>query len=152
MLLLAQDEAAQNVADAVGLEEAQFEQISNLTYLLKAGGLPFLILGLVIGIVGLVLVLKPRRTSTVAIFAFVSLLPGVIAMIMVYTSCSEFVEMGSSPAPPKPAELFGIIGRAMGRCFYGLLATLIPMLLAIIAFLRTIPSNSVLSQDDLPAT
>lgn len=146
MLLLAQ-EAAQNVDQAVEIE-VQVQQISNLTYLLKAGGLPFLVMGVLMGIVGLILVLKPRRTSTVAIFAFVSLLPGVIAMIMVYTSCSEFVEMGSSPAF-KPAEVFGVIGRAMGRCFYGLLATLIPMLFAIIAFLRAIPSGSGLSQGDL---
>lgn len=149
MLLLAQ-EAAQNVDQTVEIE-AQVQQISNLTYLLKVGGLPFLVLGLVIGIVGLVLVLKPRRTSTVAIFAFVSLLPGVTAMILVYTSCSEFVEMANSPTV-KPAELFGGIGRAMGRCFYGLLATLIPMILAIIAFLRAIPSNPARPRGDLSVT
>ena len=147
MLLLAQ-EAAQNVDQAVEIE-VQVQQISNLTYLLKAGGLPFLVMGVLMGIVGLILVLKPRRTSTVAIYAFVSLLPGVIATIMVYTACTEFVEMGTSLVAPKPAELFGVIGRAMGRCFYGLLATLIPMLLAIIAFLRAIPSNSALPQGDL---
>jgi len=62
MLLLAQ-EAAQNVAQAVEIEEAQFQQISNLTYLLEAGGLPFLVMGLVMGIVGLILVLKPRRKA-----------------------------------------------------------------------------------------
>jgi hypothetical protein len=150
MLLLAQ-EAAQNIDQAVEIE-AQVQQMSNLTYLLQAGGLPFLVMGVIMGIVGLILLLKPRRTVTAAIYAFVSLLPGVIALISVYTACSEFVEMGSSPAPPKPAELFGVIGRAMGRCFYGLLATLIPMLLAIIAFIRASPNGSALPQDDLPAS
>ncbi|MFT5323550.1 MAG: hypothetical protein ACI8P0_001400 [Planctomycetaceae bacterium] len=78
MLLLAQ-ETAQNVDQAVEIEEAQFQQISNLTYLLEAGGLPFLVMGLVMGIVGLILVLKPRRTSTTAIFAFTSMLLAIIA-------------------------------------------------------------------------
>lgn len=147
MLLLAQ-EVTQNIADDVGLEEAQIEQISNLACLLKSGGLPFLVMGLVLGIAGLILLLKSRRRSTAAVFAVVSLLPGFIAMILVYMACSEFVEMGTSPTIPKPAEVFGIIGRAMGRCFYGLLATLISMLLAIIVLLRARPSDSALSHSD----
>jgi len=132
--------------------EAQIQQISNIPYLLQEGGVPFLAMGLILGFVGLIFVIKPQRPSTVAIYAFVSLLPGIIAMIGVYVSCSEFVEMGTSPDVPKPDKLFGVIGRAMGRSFYGLLATLIPMFFSTIAFLRTrpaIPDQSSLPQSDL---
>lgn len=119
--------------------DAQVQQISNLAFLLRSGGLPFVAIGLALGIVGLIFVIKPRGQWTVAIYAFASLLPGLFAMLSVYSSCSEFAALASGPEVPKPAELFGTIGRAMGCSFYGLLGTVIPMLLAIIAFLRARP-------------
>lgn len=147
MLLLAQIEAPVEVE-----VEQQVQRMSNLGYLLQAGGLPFLAMGLVLVLAGLILLMKRRQRVSVAIYACCLLLPGVVALVAVYTACSEFVELASSPDVPRPAELFGVLGRAMGRCFFGLLATLVPMLLAIIAFLRVRSpehDQSSLSQDQV---
>lgn len=118
------------------------QQMSNLFVLLRAGGLPLAALGVLLTIAGLFIVLRPQRRTVVAWYAAISLLPGALAVMLVYAACTDFTTMAASAEPPKPSEFAAAVGRAMSFSFFGLISVLVPETLAIIAFLRVPTSDS----------
>ncbi|MAG94334.1 MAG: hypothetical protein CMJ48_11360 [Planctomycetaceae bacterium] len=116
--------------------EAELQQVSNIAFLLRAGGIPFLALGLFLCIFGVVLAARPTNRVAITVYAFLSLLPGLFAMFAVYAACGEFGDMAVSPGPTKPSVIVSVAGRAMSYGFFGLLGTILPTILAIIAFAR----------------
>lgn len=116
--------------------ETDAPQMSTIVYLLRSGGSPFLAFGLLLAIAGIVLILiRPSRTL-VLIYAVVSLIPGLLAMVAVFGACSEFIEMSGSPQLLKPTDFANVAGRGMSCGFFGLFSTLISSLLAALAFFR----------------
>lgn len=65
-----------------------------------------------------------------------SAIPGIIAIIAIYMACTEFIEMTTSDTPPKPAIFAAVAAKAMPFGFFGLLSTIVPILLGGLAFRR----------------
>ncbi len=122
------------------MPEAQSQQIPTILWLLKSGGFAPLALGLILSVIGIVLVIRPNRTAS-TILAFLSLLPGILGLIFVYSAATDYAEMAVSPRVPKPADFAAITGRAMSFSFCGLLGTILPIFVAVLALSRA--SNSV---------
>lgn len=119
--------------------EAPAKLMSTIEYLLGAGGLPLLLIGLVLSVVGLLMVTRPVNRRAIAIYAILSLLPGVLAAYAIYSGCVEFREMATATATaelPKPSDFADVAGRAMSNGFWGTIGMILPSLLAIIAFAR----------------
>lgn len=112
-------------------------QMSNIEYLLSAGGMPLLLFGAVLSIVGLLMATRPVNRRAIGIFAILSLLPGLLAAYGIYTGCIEFRAMAASDMPPKPADFAAVAGRAMSQGFWGIVGTSLPSFFAVIAFLRS---------------
>ena len=118
------------------MPEAQPQQIPTIVWLLQPGGIAPLALGLILALVGMVFVIRPNRSSSM-ILAFLSLLPAIIGLIVVYAAAAEYAEMARSRIGPKPAEFARLTGRAMGSSFCGLLGTILSVFVAILALART---------------
>ena len=100
--------------------------------LLKSGGFPLLVLGLLLAGAGIVLVIRPMPTPS-KILVSLSLLPTILGLLAVYATATDFYQLGYNP---KPSEIEDIAGRALSYGFCGLLGTAVPMLLAVVALLR----------------
>ena len=122
---------------------AQPQQIPTIVWLLNSGGFAPLAFGLVLAIIGIVLIIRPNRMAS-AILAFVSLLPAIVGLIVVYAAAANFAEMAVSPTPPKPAEFAALTGRAMSSSFCGLLGTILPVFTAVLALSRACKSVNAL--------
>mgnify|MGYP003113105836 CR=1 FL=1 len=117
--------------------EAQLKQMSNIEHLLRSGGAPFLVLGIMLAIGGCVLLCSPRRRRTVVVFAVLSLLPGFIATGTIYSASVAFTDMANNPVGFKIHDFATLTSRAMSCGIFGLLATIVPSALAIVAFARS---------------
>jgi purine-cytosine permease-like protein len=125
------------------MPEAQPQQIPTIVWLLKSGGVAPLALGLILAVIGIVLVIRPNRTAS-AILAFLSLLPAIFGLIVVYSAAADYAQMAVSPTPPKPAEFAAITGRAMSYSFCGLLGTILPVFIVVLALSRACKSVNAL--------
>lgn len=94
-----------------------------------------LLLAVFISLAGIILCFIPNRRASI-VLVFSSFLPGVLALALVYQAATEFSALATSPAAPEPTEFGRVVGQALGSSFCGLLATFIPMLIAIVALLR----------------
>lgn len=94
-----------------------------------------LLLAVFISLAGIILCFIPNRRASI-VLVFFSFLPGVFSLALVYKAASEFSALASSPAAPEPTEFARVISQALGSGFCGILATLIPMLIAIVALVR----------------
>lgn len=94
-----------------------------------------LTLGSIVAVVGVICVVKPSRLASL-IVALLSLLPAVCGMVVVYAAAVDYAQVAASPTPPKPAEFARLTGRAMGSSFFGLLGTVVPMFVAVLALSR----------------
>ena len=121
------------------MPESQPQQISTIVWLLQSGGIAPLALGLILAFVGIVFVIRPNRTWSMTL-AFLSLLPAIVGLIVVYSAAADYAEMARSPNAPRPAEFARLTGRAMGSSFCGLLGTILPVFVAILALARTAKS------------
>jgi hypothetical protein len=111
-------------------------QSSVLVWLVRSGGWPLLLLGLVFAAVGvLLMVIRPSRVAVV-VHALLSLLPALIGLFAVYAAASDYSGLASSPSPPKPTEFAEVTGRAMSFSFFGLLGTLLASFFAVLALSR----------------
>ena len=116
--------------------EAQVHQIPEFIFLLRAGGFPYFALGLFLSLFGVVLVAIPKSRLAITIYALLSLLPGLLAMVAIYSACGKLVEISLSTTAPKPAEFAAMTAHAMSCGFLGILGTLLPTILAVVAFWR----------------
>lgn len=107
-----------------------------LWFLQNNYSLMLLLMAILISLVGLFLCFIPNRIASI-ILVFVSFLPGLLALGLVYWAAAEFSALASSQAAPEPTEFARVISQALASGFCGLLATLIPMLIAIIALVRS---------------
>lgn len=117
--------------------EESAQQTSTLLYLLHSGGLLLVAAMLCLAVIGVWMIMRPHGKTLVLVFAVLSMLPGIWAILNVFLAASQFTAMASLAEAPKPAEFADVVGRAMANGFYGLLATLVPMSLAILAFMRS---------------
>lgn len=115
------------------LAQGRTEVLSPLQFLLAAGGLPLLSFGIVFSIWGIWNIFRPTSTTSILSQLVLSLIPGIIAMAAIYFACTEFTAMASATTPPAPAVLAGTAGRAMSYGFMGLLSTILPVLLGVVA-------------------
>lgn len=105
-------------------------------FLLSGGGRTLLAFGLTFSIWGIWNIMKPARAGLIVAQIVLSLIPGVIAMAEIFTSCTDFMEMATSEPAPKPAEFAAVAGASMSFGFLGLLATVAPVFLGCVAIHR----------------
>lgn len=89
---------------------------------------------------GLWNIFRPRSATPILSQVVLSLIPGTIAMVAIYFAHTEFMKMASATTPPKPAVIAGVAGRAMSYGFIGLLSTIIPILLGVVALRKHLQS------------
>ena len=107
-----------------------------LRFLLPAGGMPVLAFGIVLSLWGLWNIFKPQSPRRILSPMVLSSIPGIIAIIAIYMACTEFIEMTTSETPPKPFMLAAVVAKAMSFGFFGLMSTVVPVLLGALAFSR----------------
>lgn len=122
------------------LAQSQTAVLSPIQFFLFAGGLPLLACGITFSLWGLWNIVRPRNASPILSQIVLSLIPGIIAMAGIYVACTEFTEMASLTTPPKPAVFAGVAGRAMSYGFMGLLSTIVPVLLGVVAVRKHLQS------------
>ena len=111
-------------------------QVTVINFLLHNGGLPYLGLGMFLSLIGVALVIIPKNRLAIIIYAFVSLLPGILAMFAIYSTFADFSSMALSATAPEPTEFAAVTARAISCGLMGILGTILPTVLAIIAFSR----------------
>lgn len=116
---------------------AQAQRYPLLLWFLQSNySIALLVMAVSITFLGLFLCVRPNRTASIAL-AFATLVPGVIAAGLVLAAGSNFSKLASSPTVPEPTEMAAVINMALSSGFYGLVATLIPMLIAIVSLVRS---------------
>lgn len=118
------------------LAQSAMSVIPTLRFLFASGGVVLLACGVVVTLWGVYSILKPERIGPILSQLVFTALVGVAAMIGVYSSAAEFIELAAAETAPKPAELSAAAGRAMSYGFVGLMATTIPVFLQTIAIRR----------------
>lgn len=98
--------------------------------------MPLLAFGLILSLWGLWNICKPQTTGQVLSQLVLSSIPGIIAVVAVYAACTDFMEMAAATTPPKPAAFAATAGRGMSFGFFGLLSTIVPMLLGAVGLRR----------------
>lgn len=130
------------------LAQAKTAVLSPLSFLLSAGGLPLLAFGIVLSLWGLWNIFRTQNSVPILAQLTLSLLPGMIAIVASYLACADFTEMATAETAPKPATFAAAAGRAMSYGFFGLLSTVIPVLLGTVAIrnhcarLRSVSSDA----------
>ncbi len=114
-------------------DPAETVTMSVFRFLLLAGGMPVLAFGLVLSLWGLWNIFQPRSTFQTLSQLVLCSVPGIIAMFAIYLACMDFSEMATAEVPPKPATFAAVAGRAMSFGFFGLMSTVVPMLLGAVA-------------------
>ena len=112
------------------------QQTSTIVWLLQSGDHAALVLGLTLSLVGIVLVRRPNRKASI-VLAFLSLLPGIVGLFAVYSAASDYSDLAVSQRAPEPLEFLEITRRAMGSSFCGVIGTLIPIFIAVLALSRS---------------
>lgn len=87
-------------------------------------------------LLGLMLCVWPHRKASIAL-AFASFLPGLISVGLVLWAAARYSNLARSPAAPAPIVMAEIVGMAFSSSLLGLLATMIPLLFAITALIRS---------------
>jgi len=116
--------------------EVEPPQIPTIIWLLQSGGLAPLAMGFVVAVLGIFFVIRPNHTASM-ILAFLSLLPAVFGLVAVYSAATAYGDMAKLPTMPKPSEFATLTGQAMGSSFCGLLGTILPIFVAILAMSRS---------------
>ncbi|KAA5543147.1 hypothetical protein FYK55_12755 [Roseiconus nitratireducens] len=117
------------------MPDAQYEQTNTFFWLLSAGGLPLLGLGLLLAAIGIVLIIWPLRRASF-VLVLLSILPAVLGLITVYSAAVDYGEMAGLSTPPKPAEFAAATSRAMSSSFFGLLGTIVALIPSLAAVAR----------------
>ncbi len=117
--------------------------MSDLEFLLRSGGLSLLGLGLLLALCGGYFIVRPQYGSALMIYALATLLPATLALLAIYSACGQFTAMGKAEVSPKPAEFASVVGYAMSSGFFGILGTLLPTVMAWIAFSRAAKQQRV---------
>lgn len=118
------------------VEAAPVQQLSLVQYLLRNGlGDQLLIVstGVVLILFSLVALIFPRPRSVVLTLGLLSMLPGLIGVSSIVISLQAFFKVALSPEPPKPTVFAEIIGNGLGAGFWGLVMSLLPLCLCLIA-------------------
>lgn len=118
------------------------QRVSTIAYLVRIGiehQILVISMGVVFSVLAIFLLLFARNRSLIAVLSFFTLLPGLIALISVFTGFQEFQALAVAPTTPKPAVFANSVGKILAAGFWGLLSTIIPVSLSLFALLR-VPS------------
>ncbi len=107
------------------------QSVSSLLLLFTAGGWLYVAFAIATTIWGLVNLL--RRSGATAIYSqmLVSVIPSLIAVFAIYSTYSDFRLIASSQQTPKPASIAEVCTRGMAHGLWGILATLVPLMLGL---------------------
>jgi len=122
-------------------------QRSDIAFFLSGGGLPLLAIGLAMSLWAVFNIAFSPSRRWMLVQCFWSLLPGVIAIVVIYQSYVEFAELAIAPQPPKPAVFAKVTGRIISCGFLGLISTILPVTLGLIGIART-PVSYVQSPEE----
>lgn len=122
-------------------EASAAQQINFFQFILSAGGLPLVASGLVFCIWGVVNIVRVPKPGWILAQAW-SCLPGVFAMIAIYSAYQSFATIATSPTQPKPTEIAAVVGAAFSHGFLGIACSLVPITLGLVAFGRYFAKNS----------
>ena len=110
--------------------------LTPLRFLLTSGGTVLLAFGFVSFIWGVVNLVRPAKPQSVLMQCLLSLVPGIVAMVMIYAASATFCAMAVAETPPKPADFAAVAGSAMSAGFLGLASSVLPVFLGLCAFWR----------------
>lgn len=116
--------------------EEPVQQVSLFSYLATNSPLPVVAVGLILVVIGIILVVSSKSRMAAKVYALVSPLPGILALVAIHGAHSRMATMASSSVAPKPAEFMGAVSAAVTAGFSGLIATILAMGLAIVAISR----------------
>ncbi len=114
--------------------------ISNTLWLITSGGMPLLVLGIILANVSLVFWIFPHRTLSL-LAAILSVLPAVLAMFVLCTAVDEV----SSINMPNTSrmQISEFVGETVSYAFCGTLGSTIAMLTSIAALRRSFLTRNV---------
>ena len=117
--------------------EEPVQTISIFSYLVTNSPVPVVAVGVLLVVVGIVLVASSKSRTAATVYACVSPLPGVLALLVITGAYNGLAQIASSSVAPKPAEFMAIVSTGIASGFSGVLATVLTMGLAIIAVLKS---------------
>ncbi len=111
-------------------------KVTTLGWLFENADMRPACLGLLVAAFAAVFLFRPSRRGSYTT-AFLSLIPGVFGMLLVYSASKEFTEMGRWGAPPKPSEFAEAAGIGLGTGLFSLLGMCIALYVSLLALYRS---------------
>lgn len=101
---------------------------------------------MLIACLGVYCFIRPNRKLSLVVI-FLSLVPALIGMPLVYSSAKAFTKSASAEIPPKPSEIFEPVGAGLGTGLFSLFGTALPIYVGSLALLRSWKSRPSLTGD-----
>ena len=117
------------------------QQVTTIGWLFQTASLVPAAIGFAAAAMGLFFFVRPSRRGSL-IAGFLSLMPALLGMFIVYSAAKEFVELGRADVIPKPSEFAEAAGRGIGTGLFSLLGTSIALYVSLLALLRSHKRNS----------
>ena len=121
-------------------------QISTFGWLLRSASLWPAVFGILIAGLGIFCFVRPNRKLSLVVI-FLSLVPALVGMPLVYSSAKEFTKLSSAETPPKPSEFVEAVGSGLGTGLFSLFGTALPVYVASLALLRSWKRNPLLTSE-----
>ena len=121
-------------------------QISTFGWLLRSASLWPAVFGILIAGLGIFCFVRPNRKLSLVVI-FLSLVPALVGMPLVYSSAKEFTKLASAETPPKPSEIVESVGSGLGTGLFSLFGTALPVYVASLALLRSWKRNPLLTSE-----
>ena len=90
--------------------------------------------GIVFSIWGIINIVRVPKSGWILAQAWMSFLPSIIAIIGIYVTYKRFAELATSTDVVKPSEVAAGAGMSFG--FLGIVSTIVPLMLSLVAFHR----------------
>ena len=121
-------------------------QISTFGWLFRSATLWPAVFGILIAGLGIYCFIRPNRKLSLLVI-FLSLVPALVGMPLVYSSAKEFTKLSSAETPPKPSEIVESVGSGLGTGVFSLFGTALPVYVASLALLRSWKRNPLLTSE-----
>lgn len=123
------------------MEEAPADQqVSLIQYLLRIGfqdQMSIMCIGFAVFFFAVIAVIFAKNRTLITLISFFTLSPGIVAVVSIVRDFRLFIEFATSQVAVKPAEIGKVTGSIAAAGFWGILMTIIPAGLCLVALLKT---------------
>lgn len=126
------------------VEVATQHQLNFVQFLLFTGGWPLLAFGIVVSIWGIINIVRVPGSGWILAQAWMSFLPGIFALLGIYVTYQQFAAMAISTEVVEPTDVATVAGAGMSLGFLGIVSTIMPFMLSLVAFRRYCRRNEEL--------